>query len=249
MSPRLEFAIETAYRAGRLTLGLFQTGTPIHFKADDSPVTEADRQAERLIRDAIAAHYPGEAILGEEEGLTGAGDTRWVLDPIDGTKSFVSGVPLFSTLLSFEEGGVPVLGVVVLPALNEVFAAERGGGSTWNGRPCRVRSAESLDRATIATGSASGFRATGRWDGLGRLSDSGPVLRTWGDAYGHMLVASGRIDAMVDPIVERWDLSAVAVIVEEAGGRFTDFDGRSGIHREAISSTPEIHRAVLEAFQ
>lgn len=249
MSPRLEFAIETAFKAGRLTLGLFQTGAAVRLKDDESPVTEADRLAERTMRQAIAARYPEEAILGEEEGATGGGDTRWVLDPIDGTKSFIAGVPLFSTLLSFEEAGRPILGVVVFPALNEIFFAERGRGAYWNGRPCRVRPTESLARATIATGSAGSFRSTGRWDGLARLSDQGPVLRTWGDAYGHMLVASGRIDAMIDPVVAHWDLSAVSVIVEEAGGAFTDFSGREGIHAEAISASPDIHPALLEVFR
>src|SRR5579862_7332397 len=137
MSPRLAFAIDAATKAGRSTLAHFQTGVGFDRKSDASPVTIADRMAERMIREAIAREFPGDQILGEEEG----GDTevadRWVLDPIDGTKSFVAGVPLYATLVSYEKGFVPQLGVVFLPALNELIYAERGGGALWNGKPAR----------------------------------------------------------------------------------------------------------------
>jgi histidinol-phosphatase len=249
MSPRLEFAVDAAWKAGRFTLGLFGTGTPIDLKPDRTPVTEADRGAERLIREAIRRAYPGEAIYGEEEGGDGSGGTRWVVDPIDGTKSFVCGVPLYATLLSFEEGGVPILGVACFPALGEVLYAERGGGAFWNGRPARVSGRESLDGAVVSVGSHKGLVRTGRLEGFLRVAERAMATRTWCDAYGHALVATGRIEAMVDPIVERYDVSSVQVIVEEAGGRFTDFEGGANPSREAIASNGLVHEELIGAFQ
>src|SRR5688500_4641563 len=137
MSPRLAFAIDAAYRAGRATLAHFNTGTRVDRKADRSPVTAADLLAEEMIRAGIARHFPGDQILGAEGGGPARGD-RWVIDPIDGTKSFVAGVPLYATLVSFEQEGGPVAGVCYFPALDEMLYAERGAGAFWNGRPCRV---------------------------------------------------------------------------------------------------------------
>ncbi|MEJ5171311.1 MAG: inositol monophosphatase family protein, partial [Fimbriimonadales bacterium] len=240
MSPRLEFAVDVAWRAGRFTLGLFGTGTPIQLKPDQTPVTEADRGAERLIREAIQSRFPGEAVYGEEEGPTGEGNSRWVIDPIDGTKSFVCGVPLYATLLSFEEGGVPILGVACFPALDEILYAERGRGAFWNGRPARVSERASLDGAVLSVGSHKGLVRTGRLEGFLRLAERAMATRTWCDGFGHALVATGRIEAMVDPIVERYDVSAVQVIVEEAGGRFTDFAGRTNPSHEALASNGRV---------
>lgn len=249
MSPRLRFALETAREAGLATLRWFQAGDGFEWKPDHSPVTEADREAERIVRSRIAAEYPGEAVLGEEEGQTGMELTRWVVDPIDGTKSFVSGVPLFATLLSFEDEGRPVVGVAYFPALDEAVWAEEGGGCHWNGRPCRVRDEADLARAVVACGGHRHMAERGRADGLLDLAARCLATRTWGDAYGHALVATGRIDAMLDPVVQRWDVSAMAVIVREAGGRFTDFAGRDGVWDEAVSATPALHPTVIEAFR
>ncbi|MBX7132361.1 MAG: hypothetical protein K1X67_06760 [Fimbriimonadaceae bacterium] len=248
MDDRLAFAIETACAAGKATLEWFQRGVTVERKADDSPVTVADRTAERVIREAIERRYPGEAILGEEEGSTGEGLSRWVIDPIDGTKSFVCGVPLFATLLSYESDGIPVIGVACFPALGDTMWAFKGGGAFWNGNPCQVSTTSDLSRASIATGSLTSTCEYGRLEGLLKLAEAGPVLRTWGDAYGHMLVATGRVEAMIDPVVAYWDISAVSLIVEQAGGCFTDFQGRSGLHGEAISANPAIQAQILEAF-
>lgn len=248
MSPRLAFAIDAAYRAGRTTLGLFNAGAEVFAKADATPVTEADRRAEALIREAIAAKFPGDAILGEEEGLSGSGDTRWVIDPIDGTKSFVSGVPLYATLLSYEVDGEPELGVCYLPAIDELLYAERGHGAFWNGRPCRVSERDAVAGAVICCGGHRSMAERGRMDGLLKLAETAMATRTWSDAYGHALVATGRVDAMIDPVVNRWDLSAVSLIVKEAGGRFTQFDGNEAIGCEAVSSNGRLHEAVLAAF-
>ena len=248
MSPRLAFAIDAAHRAGRSTLAHFQTGAFVEFKDDASPVTVADRNAERLIREAIAAKYPHEAILGEEEGATGQSDDRWVIDPIDGTKSFVAGVPLYATLLAFEEGGVPTVGVCYFPALDEMLYAETGQGAFLNGRPIHTRQTPTEDGAILCCGGIARLQERGQLQTLLKLAEKALALRTWCDAYGHALVASGRVDAMIDPVLSRWDIAAVEIIVREAGGKFTDFDGRANPQDQAISSNGPLHNRLLEAF-
>jgi histidinol-phosphatase len=252
MSPRLAFALDAATKAGKLTLAHFQTGIGFERKSDSSPVTVADRAAERLIREAIEKAFPGDHILGEEEGGATSAPDRWVIDPIDGTKSFVSGVPLYGTLLAYEENFVPILGIVYFPALGDLHFAERGHGAFWNGMPSHVSTLSSLDRAVICSGGHKTMFNQGRAEGFQKIAQEAMATRTWGDAYGHMLVATGRVEAMIDPLVSRWDLSAVAVIVEESGGRFTNFaDGpalTASDNLEAISSNGAIHPAILQAF-
>jgi histidinol-phosphatase len=249
MSPRLAFAIDTAMKAGRLTLAHFQNGAAVDLKTDSSPVTVADRDAERLMREEIAKAYPDDAILGEEEGAHGDGAGRWVMDPIDGTKSFISGVPLYATLLAYERHGYPMLGVCYFPALNELLYAELEQGCYWNGRPARVSATPSIEGAVIVSGSMGTMARSGRLHGYQMLEAKAMAARTWSDAYGHALVATGRAAAMIDPVVARWDISAMAIIVREAGGRFTDFDGTDALAEEAISSNGLVHDEVLEAFR
>lgn len=249
MSPRLAFAIEAAVKAGRSTLSHFQTGTAVDLKHDFSPVTEADRNAERMLREEIGRLYPGEAILGEEEGAHGEGEDRWVLDPIDGTKSFICGVPLYATLLAYEIEGDPILGVCYFPALDELLYAEKGGGAWWNGRPAHVSADTSVGGSVITCGSLGTMGRTGRLEGFRMLEERAMAARTWSDAYGHALVATGRVAAMLDPLVARWDVSAMAVIVREAGGRFTDFSGSDFLADEALSSNGHVHSELLEAFR
>jgi histidinol phosphatase-like enzyme (inositol monophosphatase family) len=223
----LDLAVAVAREAGELTLGWFQTrDLAVDRKADGTPVTEADRSAERLVRARLAEHAPGDGVLGEEEpeaaGTTGR---RWIVDPIDGTKAFTRGVPLYSTLLALDDEHGPALGVIVLPALGEVVYAGRGRGC-WTGpdRPARVSTTAAVDGAYLM---ASGYS---HWDDgdLLAVKHAGMVLRTWGDGYGYALVATGRADAMVDPVVERYDVAAMPVILAEAGGRFSSLDGRDG---------------------
>lgn len=248
MSPLLAFALRAATAGGKRTLAYFQTAVDVERKADTSPVTRADRECEEEIRRMIATEYPDHGILGEEHGESGDAAERWVIDPIDGTKSFISGVPLYGTLLSFEVDHNPILGVCYFPALDEIIYAEAGEGAFFNGRPVRVSNVRDLGEATMVCGSPGSMRKHGRESGWMSLVETCRVSRTWGDAYGHALVATGRADLMIDPIVEWYDLSAMKVIVEEAGGRFSDFGGQSGIHREAISTNGHLHAAVLERF-
>lgn len=249
MSSRLVFALEAATKAGRSTLAHFQTGVEVVCKPDDSPVTVADREAERILRTEIQRAYPGEAVLGEEEGLAGEGDARWVIDPIDGTKSFICGVPLFATLLSFELKGEPQLGVCFFPALNEIVYAELGMGAFWNGKPCKVSTRATLEQAIITSAGYVGLRKHGLVEGFERVTSRAMATRTWCDAYGHSLVATGRADAMIDPAIKRWDVSAMKVIVREAGGSFTDLEGGGDLDSSALSSNGLLHEQILRGLR
>jgi histidinol phosphatase-like enzyme (inositol monophosphatase family) len=255
MSPRLEFAVEAAHRAGRFTLSLFQTGTSVERKSDATPVTEADRGAEHMIREAISKAFPHDAILGEEQGGDHDTPDRWIIDPIDGTKSFVSGVPLYATLLSYEVNRVPVLGVAYFPALDEMLYAESGGGAFWNGRPCRVSAKSELAGSVVVCGGHGSMDNYGRSAGLSEIAKKTMATRTWSDAYGHALVATGRAEAMLDPVVSRWDISAVICIVREAGGTCSTFsagDPLQPVHAsgefELVTSNGAAHLEVLSHF-
>ncbi len=253
MSPRLRFAIDAARKAGQSTLEHFQSGVAVEYKADASPVTIADKNAEQILRDAIGAQFPGETILGEEQGLTGTGNTRWIIDPIDGTKSFICGVPLYATLLSYEVDGEPILGVSYFPALNEMVYAEKGSGTFMNDKQVHVTSRTTTKGGFLACGGPNSMVKYGRWEAFEEISAHAVATRTWSDAYGHCLVATGRVDAMVDPVVSRWDLSAIKVIVEEARGRFTDFKGKNPFEKgdfglEAISTNGHIHDELLKVY-
>jgi histidinol-phosphatase len=254
VSPRLRFALDAVRKAGDSTLEHFQKGVAVELKSDHSPVTIADKNAEAILRAEIEREYPGDAILGEEQGLTGSGNTRWIIDPIDGTKSFVCGVPLYATLLSYEVEGVPELGIAYFPALNEMVYAERGSGCFFNDKPARVTTRTSTVDGFLACGGPNSMVKYGRWKGFEELSKQALATRTWSDAYGHCLVATGRVDAMIDPIVSRWDLSAIRIIIEEAGGRFTDFIGgdpfiKGDFGLEAISSNGLIHDEILKVYR
>ena len=252
MSPRLAFAIDAAFRAGRSTLELFDTGVAVEMKGDSTPVTQADKNAEEIIRRAVEARYPGDSVLGEEQGLTGSGDDRWIVDPIDGTKAFIAGVPLYATLLAYEVDRRPILGVCYLPAIDVMVYAEEAGGAWWNGRPIRVRDTGDLAAEALACGGHSNMIKMDRWRSFETLIGKALTTRTWQDAYGHALVASGRIAAMIDPTVSRWDISAMIPIVREAGGLCTDFDGGDPLAREElemISCAPGVHAEVIEAFR
>lgn len=239
--------MQTAYEAGRLTLAHFGT-MAFDLKEDTSPVTVADRQAERYIRLAIEAQYPGESILGEEEGGVNRAE-QWVVDPIDGTKSFVCGVPLYATLLSFEQDGRPSVGVAYFAALDLMISAERSRGATANGRPIHVSTTNDLARATFCCGGHKSMETHGRQEGFMDLARRAMATRTWGDAYGHCLVAMGRVEAMIDPVLRPWDVSSISLIVEEAGGTCTDFLGHANPRDQALSSNGLLHPLLLETFR
>lgn len=245
----LAFALNIAKEAGDITMRYFRQGVPVDHKDDDSPVTIADCAAERHLRLSIEQKFSNHGLLGEEEGAVGDQSERWVIDPIDGTKSFICGVPLYGVLLSYERDGVPVIGVCHFPAIGDTVWAVAKGGAFINGVQCRVSTISNLSRSTLCVGSHKTLADTGRLDGVMKLAHQAMTTRTWGDAYGHCLVATGRAEAMLDPKVSYHDLSAVSLIVSEAGGRFTDFDGQPGISDNAISCNVTLQQKILGAFR
>jgi len=251
----LDFAVETAYLAGRLTLGYYQGGQHAlraEFKADHSPVTVADRKAEELIRDRIGARYPGHAIVGEEFGATGSegASHRWFIDPIDGTKTFARGVPLYAVLLGLEVEGQVRAGAAYYPALDEMLAGAAGLGCWWNGRRAHVSEVQRLDEAYVAFTDIGGFSFHGRARGWDRLQAACYHRVGWSDAYGYLLVATGRVEVMLDPVMSAWDCGPFPPILEEAGGYFGDWQGNPTIYAgEALATTRALLPQVLEILR
>nr|MBC7245252.1 inositol monophosphatase family protein [Chloroflexota bacterium] len=236
----LDFAVETAYLAGRLTLGYFQADTRPEFKTDGSPVTVADRRAEELIRQRIERKYPQHFIVGEEYGEQGSEEAshRWFIDPIDGTKSFVCGVPLYGVLLALEIEGDTKVGVTYFPALDEMIAAASGEGCWWNGRRAHVSNVSHLRQAVVAFTSLSLFERYGRGEAWQRIQAATYYCAGWGDAYGYGLVATGRVDVMLDPVMSVWDSAPLLPILQEAGGYFGDWQGNATIYAsEGLAAT------------
>ena len=244
----LEFALDAAWQAGKITLGHFQSGIGFEKKADNSPVTIADQQAERKLRELINHHWPEHGILGEEFGEErGSSTLTWIIDPIDGTKSFVHGVPIYGVLVALAEGDRALVGVAHFPALNETVYAARDMGCFWNGRRTRVSSVNTLADATLLASDINVYAHYGRAEAWQKLLDATYIHRTWGDSYGYSLVATGRAEIMVDPWMAVWDCGPFQVILEEAGGTFTDWKGRSTLHAgEAIATNGVLFDAVMD---
>lgn len=251
----LDEAVDLAQRAGDLTLRWFRDANlRVDTKPDRTPVTEADRAAEALVRAELGERHPDDGIIGEEEGSSeGRTGRTWVVDPIDGTYGFIHGVPLYSTLLALMDAdNQPIVGVIHLPALGETVAAGRGIGCFTNGAGrsgnrlrCSVSTHATLQGAAVMT---SGI---GHWPAgvLDRFHQHGAQVRTWGDGYGYALVATGRADAMVDPEVSIWDLAPMPVIIGEAGGVFTTVDGQADVAGgSGIATNGPLHPSVLALF-
>lgn len=245
-----EAAESIARSGGDSTLDYFKRNFRLEYKEDDSPVTDADREAEAIIRDQIQQRFPDHGIIGEEYGSEG--DKRevvWVVDPIDGTQSFIHGIPFYTTLIGVLIGGEPQVGVIYAPALGEMAVAAVGSGALLNGSACRVRDCNDLARATFLTTDRMNIRKHGFDAPYEELLRRTRIHRTWGDAYGHLMVAAGRADLMFDPVLSIWDAAALLPVVTEAGGRFSDVRGASSIRSgNALSSTGGIHREVIGIF-
>jgi histidinol phosphatase-like enzyme (inositol monophosphatase family) len=241
----LDEAVELTREAGRLTLEWFRNpALAIERKGDGTPVTVADKAAERFLRAELGKRHPDDSILGEEEAaVTGSSGRRWVIDPIDGTKAFTHGVPLYSNLLALEDEHGPAIGVINLPALGETVYAGRGLGCFCDGEQVHVNDHASLDGAYVTTSSFSPWDR----DALDRFRANPDLsLRTWGDAYGYALVATGRLEGMVDPVVEYYDVAPMLVILPEAGGRFTDFSGAARADGgTGVATNGRLHEDVL----
>lgn len=254
LKARLELALDAACRAGELTLGHFnRPDLQVERKRDGTPVTAADRQAEEYLRSRIAAGFPEDAILGEEmPDRPGTSGYRWILDPIDGTKSFVHGVPLFGTLVGVEFEQRPAIGVVVLPALEEYVYAVCGQGAWWHTRgaekprPARVSQVDRLDEATFCATGVNEFVRTGRFSAYDELRGKCRLVRGWGDCYGYFLIATGRAEIMIEPELSLWDMAALPPILEEAGGTFTDWEGNPTIYSgEGVATNGQLREQVL----
>ncbi len=244
-----DFARDLARSGGAVTLDWFsRRELVVETKADDSPVTVADRTTEEVIRRMITDRFPHHAVVGEEHGgsIRGKG-FEWVIDPIDGTKTFVRGVPLYTTLVALLENGVPVAGVIYAPATGEMVSALSGHGA-WDERrrPVGVSGTTRLEDAWYVTTDPVDFHRRHRGFSTDLLTQC-RSSRTWADAYGYMLLARGAVDIMLDPILAPWDVAALGVIVREAGGVFTDFSGvEQNLGESALAcATPELHRAVM----
>ena len=227
----LEVAKEIAHIGGQHTLKYFKKDFEVISKVDDSPVTIADRETEQIIRDEILKRYPDHGIIGEKFGKTNENSRiQWVLDPIDGIKSFIHGVPFYTTLIGIMIDNEPIVGVINAPALDELCAAAIGLGATLNNTPCSVRNTENMEEATFLVTQIRRFRDCGKEDAFQELMTQTKLHRTWGDAYGHMMVAIGRADIMFDPILNIWDAAALLPILKESGGIFSDTEGVETIH-------------------
>ncbi|MGF1669215.1 MAG: inositol monophosphatase family protein [Balneolaceae bacterium] len=239
-----------ARSGGDSTLKYFKKSFNLEFKDDESPVTNADKQAEIVIREAIRKKYPSHGIIGEEFGIENQNsDIVWIIDPIDGTQSFIHGVPFYTTLIGIMVDGVPSVGIIYAPALNEMVSAATGGGVTLNEKECRARPCDDIRKATFLTTDFENIEKFGFQRPFRKLLHATRVHRTWGDAYGHLMVATGRADIMFDPILKIWDAAALLPVVTEAGGSYTDVHGKKTIETgNAISCTKGLAEDVIKIF-
>jgi len=247
ISDLLDFALDAAWQAGRITLGYFQNGVTAEHKSDNSPVTIADKTAEKRLRELIQQYWPDHGIIGEEFGdQAGSSGLTWTVDPIDGTKSFVQGVPIYSNLIALADDKGPLVGVANFPALNETVYATRGGGCFWNGRRTHVTDTKELKDAVLLSSEIDYSKFANRATPWNQLVQSTYIQRTWGDSYGYALVATGRADIMIDPWMAIWDCGPLQVILEEAGGTFTDWKGTATIYNgEAFATNGHLYDTVL----
>jgi histidinol-phosphatase len=243
----LEIAIEAARAAGQLALHYFSGTFHVERKADMSPVTEADRRAEETIVSMLRSAFPDFGFLGEEYGTQGPQDgTRWIIDPIDGTRNFVRGIPFWATLLALEESGEVTLGVIHAPATGELFYARKGQGAFADGKRLRVSDVDRLDQAFLVHGSLNLFHQTAHWDGFIRLVDATERQRGYGDYHAYTFIARGQAELCVEVDVKPWDLAAVKIVIDEAGGRFTDLEGNPTIYSgNALVSNGRLHDQAL----
>ncbi len=248
---RYEVAVEAAYRAGKVAMGYFDGDFQVEWKSDQSPVTVADREAEQSLRTAIHAAFPQDGFLGEEYGDTpGSSGYRWIIDPIDGTRNFVRGIPIWATLVGLEYKDEQIAGIADVPGLGQTYRALRGDGAFRNERRIRVSDVGNLAEAMVFYSSLSWFIKAGRRDEFLELTERTDRQRGFGDFYGHVLVAQGSGEVMVEHGVHAWDVAALKPIVEEAGGKYSDWDGVPNIHSvHVVVSNGKLHDEVLSILR
>ena len=239
-------AVEAARAAGEIALRYYRGGFDVTIKADQTPVTQADREAERAITAILARAFPAYGVLGEEFGARGDVAIRWIIDPIDGTKNFIRRIPIWAVLIALEEHGEVTTGVVHNPVSGELYWARRGEGAFANGERVRVSDVDRLEDATLLHAGLGLLRATPQWDGFVRLVDATGRQRGFGDYYGYGVVAEGKAELYVETDLKPWDIAPVKILVEEAGGRLTDFAGRPTIYDgNVVASNGRLHDRAL----
>ncbi len=242
----LAAAVEAARVAGQVALKYFRGAFDVTVKPDLTPVTQADREAEEAIVDVLARAFPDAGFLGEEFGERGPRERRWIVDPIDGTRNFVRRIPVWAVLIALEERGEVTVGVVHNPVTGDLYTARRGAGAWHNGERIRVSDVGRLEDALLIHASLGLLRKAGHWDGFVRLVDATDRQRGFGDYWGYGLVAEGKGEIYAEVDLKPWDLAPCKLLVEEAGGRFTDFTGRPTIYGgTGLATNGRLHDAVL----
>ena len=251
LQPYLDFTTSLAYYAGKITLRYFNTGVQPELKENNDPVTIADREAEAFIRSEIERVYPTHSIVGEEYGENGKNGSsfRWIIDPIDGTISFIRGVPLYGVLIGLEIDGVARVGAAYFPPLDEMLCAADGLGCVWNGRRARVSQVNKLSDACVVSSDFQNLAAK-MPDVVERFQAKKALMRTWADAYGYLLVATGRAEVALDPRLDVYDCAPYPVIMKEAGGSFGSWSGEEGhTYGEGIACNAALKSEVMELMR
>lgn len=243
----LDVMTEAARSAGEIALKYFRRGVEVMLKPDRSPVTRADHEAEQIIVEILGRAFPERGFLGEELGARGSEEVRWIVDPIDGTRNFVRGIPIWGVLIALEERGEITAGVVLNPVSGELWTARKGGGAFLGGERLRVSEVSSLDKATLIHASLNLIRRSSHWDSFTRLVDATDRQRGFGDFMCYTVVAEGKAEIAVEASdLKPWDLAPLKLLVEEAGGRFTDFAGTPSIYSgAALATNGRLHDAAL----
>lgn len=259
VSDELDFALQLCGQAGRLAMDHLRNGVQSVMKDDNTPVTAADKECERIIREEIGRNFPADGILGEEEGESGGleeapgltgpaglGRRKWIIDPIDGTYNYARGVPIFATLLALELDGEIVLGVIHAPAMGDTYWAEKGGGAYKNGERIRVSNLADVSQSQLNFGALNRILEEGYWGGFTQLVRKTYRQRGYGDYLGFAYVFEGKADSMLEVGVKPWDLAAMKVLIEEAGGRYADLSGGQSIYTgSCLVSNGRLHDQVL----
>ena len=251
MDAMLSAAIEAAKAGGEVAWHYFRTNLSVETKADRTPVTRADRECEACITELLSRRFPDHGFLGEELGeRPSASDARWIIDPIDGTKNFIRGLPFFATLIALEEAAQITVGVMYAPALGELLYARQGQGAFVNDRRVRVSDVDHLDRAMLIHGGLSDLKARPCWPAFLSLVDATARQRGFGDALGHSVVICGQAEVALEPEIKPWDVAPTKLLVTEAGGRYSDFTGSPSIYSgSAVISNGRVHDAVIARLQ
>jgi histidinol-phosphatase len=251
MDEILNTAIVAAKAAGEIALRYFRTNLTVEIKADRTPVTRADRECEARIVEILSARFPDCGFLGEELGEhRGRVNTRWIIDPIDGTKNFIRGIPFFATLIALEEEGEITAGVMHAPAISDLLYARKGQGAFANGRQVHVSAVTDLHDAMLIHGGLKDLKVRPCWQPFLRLVDATARQRGFGDALGHSVVIGGQAEVALEPEIKPWDVAATKIIVTEAGGRFSDFAGSPSIYAgSAVISNGRVHDEVLKMLR